>query len=151
VVSALANLLSANVEAAQLQFGEMSLSSDVTARAAYLESEQSISWILSSSTDPHSHAALTKVVDKGTRFDQLKRPVEDDTFAQLVQLLRQPGPLAIALCHVASAAQFEDLIEIFLKVFNSRKVTARFLKAVIEMEVALTGAPRLLPPTIPSR
>lgn len=61
-----------------------------------------------------------------------------------MQLLRQPGPLAIALCHVASAAQFEDLIEIFLKVFNSRKVVARFLKAVIEMEVALTGAPRSL-------
>lgn len=89
--------------------------------------------------------ALGKVIDKGTRFDQLpRRPVEEDTFAQLVQLLRQPGPLAIAMCHVASAAQYEDLIEVFLRVLNTRKVISRFLKAVIEMEVSFTGEPSML-------
>lgn len=45
------------------------------------------------------------------------------------------------MCHVASAAQYEDLIEVFLRVFNSRKVISRFLKAVIEMEVSFTGEP----------
>jgi neurofibromin 1 len=32
------------------------------------------------------------------------------------------------------------LIEVFLKVFNTRKTIARFLKAVIEMEVFVTGS-----------
>lgn len=88
-------------------------------------------------------AALAKAADQGIRFDQLA-PVdaESDTFVKLVQLMRQPGPLAITLCHVASAAQFEDLIEIILKVFSNRKVIARFLKAVIEMEVSVTGGSR---------
>ena len=45
----------------------------------------------------------------------------------------------MALCEVCSASNFEDLSEIFLKIFDTRKSVASFLKAVIEMEVNATG------------
>lgn len=117
----------------------MSLSTDVISRAAYLEGEDDDVQRGRLRLTLYRRTALSRITDKGVRFDQLMPPTGDDTFAQLVHLMRQPGPLAIALCHVAAAAQFEDLIEIFLKVFSGRKVIARFLKAVIEMEVSVTG------------
>lgn len=45
----------------------------------------------------------------------------------------------MALCEVCSASNFEDLSEVFLKIFDTRKSVASFLKAVIEMEVNATG------------
>ncbi|KAM0749716.1 hypothetical protein T439DRAFT_302673 [Meredithblackwellia eburnea MCA 4105] len=119
-IDALSNLISANPDPAYQQLAEMGTTLDLASRSAYLE-------------------ALVKVIEKGASFDKVSRPPEDDTYAQIVSLLRQPDlTLAMALCEVCTAANYEDLTEVFLKVFDTPKSIAKFLKAVIEMEVTAT-------------
>ncbi|KAK4704245.1 neurofibromin 1, partial [Phenoliferia sp. Uapishka_3] len=119
-VEALSNLISTNVDPAYHQFAEMGASSDLSARSAYLET-------------------LVKVIEKGTTFDRLARAPNNDTFAQLINLIRQPDlTLAMALCEVCTASHYEDLTELFLKIYDTPKTIAKFLKAVIEMEVSVT-------------
>lgn len=80
------------------------------------------------------------VVEKGTRLDLLPKIPIDSTFDKLIELIRSPDlSLALALCEVCSAANFEELTEIFLKVFDDRKSISKLLKAVVEMEVSVTG------------
>lgn len=65
----------------------------------------------------------------------------------LLQLIREPDlKLAMALSEVCSASNFEDLSEIFLKIFDTPKSVSNFLKAIIEMEVSVTG--KFLTPVI---
>lgn len=84
-IEALPSLISANVDPAYHQFAEMGSTGDLSARSAYLESKAAPSFL---GTDLAAHSptsiALVKVIEKGTTFDRLVRPAENDTFAQLL-------------------------------------------------------------------
>lgn len=47
--------------------------------------------------------------------------------------------LALALCKICGSSDFEELTEIILNIFDYKKGVIKFLKAVIEKEVADTG------------
>jgi len=120
LISALANLITANLSVAVTRLPEMMLEQEVNTRGAYLET-------------------IVGVLDKGARLDQLPAQSSTDTWAQLVAVLRQPNlSLAVALCEVCPSSQFEELIEVLFKVFHTQPSLVQLLKAVIELEVSAT-------------
>lgn len=120
LISALGNLLQANLAVAFVRLPEMVLTQDVFTRTAYLET-------------------IGSVLSRGGRLDQLPALSSTDTWADLVGLLRQPDlSLAIALCEACPSSQFEELIEVLFKVFNTQSSLIELLKAVIELEVSAT-------------
>ncbi len=120
LIAAFANLISANLSVAFTRLPELVLTQDVPTRGANLE-------------------AIVRVLDGGARLDQLPAQSSTDTWAELISLLRQPDlSLAVALCEVCPSSQFEELIEVLFKVFNTQASLVELLKAVIELEVTAT-------------
>jgi hypothetical protein len=47
--------------------------------------------------------------------------------------------LALAISKICGSADFEEMTEVILNIFDYRKGVIKFLKASIEREVAITG------------
>ncbi|KAH9819427.1 hypothetical protein DFH28DRAFT_1080087 [Melampsora americana] len=79
------------------------------------------------------------IKESGHQLPKLVKPVKENGLEKIIDMICRPDlTLALALCKVCGSADFEELTEIILNIFDCRKGVIKFLKAVIEKEVSET-------------
>lgn len=79
------------------------------------------------------------IKENGQSLPDLVRPVRTSGLDKIVDMICRPDlTLALAICKVCGSADFEEMTEIILNIFDSRGGVIKFLKASIEREVAVT-------------
>ncbi|WAR61458.1 hypothetical protein PtB15_12B143 [Puccinia triticina] len=83
---------------------------------------------------------LWEVVKQGGHLlPDLVKPVRPSGLDKIVDMITRPDlTLALAICKVCGSADFEEMTEVMLNIFDYRKGVIKFLKASIEREVAVT-------------
>ncbi|OAV98832.1 hypothetical protein PTTG_10958 [Puccinia triticina 1-1 BBBD Race 1] len=83
---------------------------------------------------------LWEVVKEGGHLlPDLVKPVRPSGLDKIVDMITRPDlTLALAICKVCGSADFEEMTEVILNIFDHRKGVIKFLKASIEREVAVT-------------
>ncbi|KAG1473581.1 hypothetical protein G6F56_000876 [Rhizopus delemar] len=117
VVTAISNLLSANVEAGLKSTLAMGYHEDPRTRTAFMQ-------------------VLSNILNQGAQFDTLAENITLDRYEKLVELLVESDmEITLSLCDVCPAGDVADLAEVLLNAFESRNKVLPLLKAVIEKEV----------------
>lgn len=83
-------------------------------------------------------AVLSLAVERGISFPRASDDPKDAPFCRLVDLLRYPGPLIVALTQVTPAHLADELIDLLLRLYATRERMSRLLRVVIEHEVTST-------------
>ncbi|XP_071946540.1 neurofibromin-like [Antedon mediterranea] len=129
-ISAVSNLLSANIECGLTHSIWLGYHSDVQTRAAFLE-------------------VLTQLLQQGTEFDTLAETVLSDRFDRLVGLVTMMGnsgelPIAMALANVVPSAQMDELARVFVTLFDAKHLLYQLLWNLFSKEVDLADCMQTL-------
>ncbi|MBW0469189.1 hypothetical protein O181_008904 [Austropuccinia psidii MF-1] len=117
----LIKLMAANVDAAFRYFVNMFHHPDIRIRQANIQ----ILWEV--------------IKDGGHLLPKLVKPIRASGLDKIVDMICQPDlTLALAICKICGSADFEEMTEVILNIFDNRKGIIKFLKAAIEREVAET-------------
>ncbi|PLW05507.1 hypothetical protein PCASD_23830, partial [Puccinia coronata f. sp. avenae] len=83
---------------------------------------------------------LWEVIKEGGHLlPDLVKPVRASGLDKIVDMICRPDlTLALAMCKICGSADFEEMTEVILNIFDHRKGVIKFLKASIEREVAGT-------------
>ncbi|CAO3639828.1 unnamed protein product [Cunninghamella echinulata] len=119
-ISAMTNLLNANIDAG-LKFSlAMGYHEDSSTRTAFIQ-------------------VLTNILNQGVEFDTLKRNVTTDRYDKLIDMLVESDmEIALSLCEVCPTMDTNGLAEVLLACFESKHKELSLIKAVIDKEVAAT-------------
>ncbi|XP_033102144.1 neurofibromin-like [Anneissia japonica] len=129
-ISAVSNLLSANIECGLTHSIWLGYHSDVQTRAAFLE-------------------VLTQILQQGTEFDTLAETVLSDRFERLVGLVTMMGnsgelPIAMALANVVPSTQMDELARVFVTLFDAKHLLYQLLWNLFSKEVDLADCMQTL-------
>ncbi|PLW44676.1 hypothetical protein PCANC_12363 [Puccinia coronata f. sp. avenae] len=83
---------------------------------------------------------LWEVIKEGGHLlPDLVKPVRASGLDKIVDMICRPDlTLALAMCKICGSADFEEMTEVILNIFDHRKGVIKFLKASIKREVAGT-------------
>ncbi|CAG8450213.1 2329_t:CDS:10 [Ambispora leptoticha] len=119
-ILALSNLLSANVDAGLKYSLSMGYHEDTKTRTAFMQ-------------------VLTNILKQGTEFDGLAENAINDQYARLVELVTGSDlSIVLSLCEVCPVCDIDEVAQMLLTIFESRRRTMALMKAVIEKEVSNT-------------
>ncbi|PLW29808.1 hypothetical protein PCANC_21037 [Puccinia coronata f. sp. avenae] len=84
---------------------------------------------------------LWEVIKEGGHLlPDLVKPVRASGLDKIVDMICRPDlTLALAMCKICGSADFEEMTEVILNIFDHRKGVIKFLKASIKQEVAGTN------------
>ncbi|XP_065830941.1 neurofibromin-like [Oscarella lobularis] len=129
-VTAMSNLLSANIETGLVHALGLAYNEDVDTRVTFME-------------------VLTKVLKQGTEFGTLSESVLTDRYSQLMDVLStldEQGqmPIAMSLIDAIEPSELEDLLRVILIVCDSRGLLAELVAPIFSEEVENTDSAQTL-------
>eukprot|EP00118_Oscarella_pearsei_P012253 m.88991 g.88991 ORF g.88991 m.88991 type:complete len:2691 (+) comp36590_c0_seq4:57-8129(+) len=129
-VTAMSNLLSANIETGLVHALGLAYNEDVATRVTFME-------------------VLTKVLKQGTEFGTLSESVLTDRYSQLMDIVTtrdEQGqmPVVMSLVDAVQPLQLEDLLRIVLIVCDSKDCLAEFVSPIFAEEVENTESAQTL-------
>ncbi|WAR53900.1 hypothetical protein PtB15_3B409 [Puccinia triticina] len=92
----------------------------------------------------NTHILWEVVKQGGHLLPELVKPVRA-TGLDKIMITRPDLTLALAICKVCGSANFKEVTEVILNIFDYCKGVIKFLKASIKREVAVTGALSCMP------
>ncbi|CAO3589215.1 unnamed protein product [Absidia cylindrospora] len=120
IVSAMTNMLNANIDAGLKFSMAMGYHEDPSTRTAFIQ-------------------VLTNVLNQGVEFDTLAENVTTSRYDKLLDMIVDSDmEIALSLCEVCPAIDTTGLAEVLLACFESRRKELILMKAVIDREVMAT-------------
>ncbi|XP_078599565.1 neurofibromin-like isoform X3 [Branchiostoma floridae x Branchiostoma japonicum] len=122
-VSAMSNLLNANIESGLMHSLGLGYHQDIQTRTTFME-------------------VLTKILHQGAEFDTLAETVLADRFERLVELVTMMGdkgelPIAMALANVCSSVHMDELARVLVTLFDAKHLLYQLLWNMFSKEVEL--------------
>ncbi|KAI9843719.1 MAG: Ras GTPase activating protein ira2 [Thelocarpon superellum] len=119
VITALSNLLSANIDVGLKQTLEIGYHPDRHVRTAFLR-------------------VLCNILNQEVEFERLSDAAMSEKYKSLLELFLNDLGLCVALCEACPSSEVDEITYSLLNVFESRGRGLVLLKALIEHEVAIT-------------
>jgi len=122
-VQAMSNMLSANIDSGLMHSIGLGYHEDPHTRSTFME-------------------VLTDILKQGTEFENLAETVLEDRFERLLNLVTWTSedgdlPIAMALANVVQSEQMDELAQVFVNVFDSKKLLNLLLTNLFRQEVEL--------------